>query len=431
MLGKIALSALLVTTFTIGFAQRSSLMIRNRHVTTVKGLFTAKFVGKRSHDGKEQSQIIVTLSRADLPEFETTDPASPDSWWLWKGSQNRDGVVHPYPDALPDHPTSVSAPKVGNDFVLNVDANQLGLHEGDGLLVMWAGKRRSIRIDDPVVLNEQGLNLHVNRPAPVETFAIGGISVAPHEQLEDGSSKFVVHATLNYDKPDVNAGLIGARLHFVSINVLSTAKTDKSAYFSAILLAEKVRKLDDVFVTVPLSPFVKLDSSESFNNQSWSVGIVSKVRVRGTRFGMGESVNASRDASLYLVPLQFQDRYRREGPIPDWDTRSNVLVSSATLMWEPIFLWTAKDVPDIDKDYSLHFGGNLWYFPDRSSAPGIGAKRTESRADVELQIPFSKIGLQKRIPFPVRLSVAFGTGAVPSSGYLRTTTINFGVKAAF
>ena len=431
MLGKIILTATLIATFATSFGQRTPITIRNKHVTTVKGLFTAKFVGKRSHDGKELSQVIVTLTRANLPEFETAEPASADSWWLWKGSQDRDGVVHPYPDALPDHPTSVSAPKVGNDFVLSVDANQLGLQEGDSLLVMWAGTRRSIRIDEPVVLNEQGLNLHVNRPNPVETFAVGGISVAPHEQLEDGSSKFVVHASLTYDKPDVNGGLIGAQLHFVSINVLSTSRTDKSAYFSGTLLAEKVRKLDDIFVTIPLSPFVKLDSSESFNSQSWSVGIVSHVRVRGTRFGMGESVNSFRDANLYLVPIQFQDRYRRVGPIPDWDTRSNVLVSSANLIWEPIFLWTSKDVPDIDKDYSLHLGGNFWYFPDRSSAPGVGAKRTESRGDVELQIPFSKFGLQKRIPIPLRLSVAFGSGAVPSSGYLHATTINFGVKAAF
>ncbi|MDR3688970.1 MAG: hypothetical protein P4L46_06290, partial [Fimbriimonas sp.] len=104
---------------------------------------------------------------------------------------------------------------------------------------------------------------------------------------------------------------------------------------------------------------------------------------------------------------------------------------SANILWEPIFLGSSKDVPDINSDYSLHLGGNLWYFPDRGSAPGVETRRFDSRADIELQIPLVKLRLQKRIPIPMRLTVAFGTGAVPSDGYVHATTLNFGVKATF
>lgn|GEM_PF-1774416 len=406
-------------------------MVRGKRIVTAKGLYSAKYVGRRKHDGREESEVIVTVNRTELNDIVMSNPADADSWWVWKAAQNGAGFVTPAEKALPDHPVHVSASRSGNDYVLSIDPNLMGLKDGDPLIVLVAGSRHTVAMDEPVVLNEQGLNLKAVRPPAVEALAVGGLSLAPNEQMEDGTRRFALHASLNYDKPEVNGGPIGARLHFISQNVLSTANTDKSAYFSGMLLAEKIRVLDDIFHTIPLAPFVRADASESFGNESWSVGIAAKIRLRGTRFGMGETIDSSRDAVLYLVPLQFQDRFRRTSGIPAWDTKANVLVSSATLLWEPIFLGSSKDVPDIDKDYSLHIGGNVWYFPDRGTAPGTEAKKVESRADIELQIPFEKLHLQKRIPIPMRLSVALGTGAVPSNGYEKTTSITVGVKTTF
>ena len=428
--GRILLLLSVLTVAGSSYGQRSPL-VRNKRVVTVKGLYTARYIGRRRHDGKEQSEIIVSVNRTEVNNYAMANPADADTWWIWKGTQNPAGLITPAEKALPDHPVHVSASKTGNDYALTIDPNLMGLKDGDPVLVLAAGSQHSVAMDDSVVLNEQGLNLKAIRPPVVDALAVGGLSLAPNEQLEDGSHRFAVHASLNYDKPNIHAGPLGANLHFISQNVLSTANTDKSAYFSGLLLAEKIRILDDIFRTVPLAPFIRADASESFGNESWSVGIAAKIRLRGTRFGMGDTIDSSRDAVLYLVPIQFQDRFRRTSGIPAWDTKANVLVSSATLVWEPIFLGSSKDVPDIDKDYSLHIGGNVWYFPDRGTAPGIDPKKVESRADIELQIPFEKLHLQQRIPIPMRLSVALGTGAVPSNGYEKTTSITVGVKTTF
>ena len=411
--------------------QVNPLTIKGRPIVTVSGVLSAHFNARRMKDGKELSQVVVTLNRSNLNQIDLDDVTDGGSWWLWKGTQDSSGNVKPATKAIPDHPIKVAKSKTGDTITLDIDAQIMGLANGDSLLVFLTAKSQDPTDSQPIAITERGLSMTVSRPPAIDSITVTGLAFVPNEQLENGTSELVVHSTLTYDRPDLHANLDWTRLHFYSTNVLSTAATDESAYFSGTLLAEKIRRLDDIFQTIPLSPFVRLDSSESFQNQSASIGIVGKVRLRGTRFGMGEDIDSSRDAMLYLIPIQFQDRFHRSGYVAPWDTRANILVSSANFLWEPIFLWSPRQVPDINKDYSLHLSGNIWYFPDRDSAPGVEVKRFESRADVEIQIPFVKLRIQKPIPIPLRLTVAIGTGAVPSNGYVQTTSVSLGVKTSF
>ncbi|MDR3689249.1 MAG: hypothetical protein P4L46_07720, partial [Fimbriimonas sp.] len=366
------LSVLLLVVAAAAFGRQDGLqMVRGKEVVTVHGVFNAHYIGKRTREGKESSQVVVSLTRSELRGYDLSDPKDAGNWWLLKGAQNNQGTLSPYPKALPNHPAKVSTTKTVDVYTLDVDPQALGLVDGDSLLVFIAARRSGALDNEAVVLNEMGLNMVVTRPAETDSITVGGLSVAPNAQLENGSTAFVVHATLTYDQPDVRAQLGWARLHFISTNVLSTQTEDENAYFSGMLLAEKIKQLEQLLPSFPLSPFVRMDTSESFHNQSANFGVIGKVRLRGTRFGMGDTFDSVKDAMLYFVPIQFQDRYHRTGYIAPWDTRANILVSSANILWEPIFLGSSKDVPDINSDYSLHLGGNLWYFPDRGSAPGV------------------------------------------------------------
>jgi hypothetical protein len=405
--------------------------IAGRQIVTTNNFISAKFSAARLHTGEVSCEISVDIHTADLKGIVADDPTKVESWWILKGSQDSSGVIHPYQRAQAHHAGSLQVANNGDLVKLHFDADQFGLHNGDHLVVLLTAFRIGRTGSEDIVLNERGLNLNVVIAAPIQTVILGGFAVAPNEGLENGQTQNALHASLTIDDPYLARMGGETHLHLLLDNLISTASTDSLAYLSGALYVEKIKFMKDALPTMPLSPFAGILASESLQNQSWSSGFLANVRLRGTQFGSGKSFNAAHDAMLIFTPIEYQDWYHRSYNVDPYLQRPDLLLSSARVRWEPIYLFSQKEVPNIDRDYSLHLSGAVWYFFQRQIADGISSAPVASRIDLELQIPFVKLRVQKRLNFPARLSIAVGNGAVPSNGYISSSSFNLGIKGSF
>jgi len=416
---------------SLACAQDSAASLKGRPILNVDGLFSATHRGIRRVSGEEVCQVVITVDQCDLTGILPENVAEADSWWLWRGSQDPDGAIHPKERALPHHPIHASLAK-NKAVVLDVDPVSMGLHNGDRLLVFLQAERVATDGVEQIVLNDRGLNLTVIRPKEANSYQLRGFSYSPDEELEDGRSVPAVHFGASLDVPNVSVNSYNSvRYHLAVDGLASTAPTDLGANTSATVYVEKLPALDRLSTNLHLAPFVGLESSESLNDQAWIIGIQAITRIRGTEFGAGTAFNSVRDAMLVIDPIEYQDWYRRTELNDILLIHPDFLVTLATVRWEPIFLFSRKEVPDIDEDYSLHLGAAGWYFLKTELQTGRGQMHTVGRFDIELQVPFVHLGLQKLIPFKARLTLAIGSGAVPGDGYVSVTSYSIGVKTSF
>src|ERR1019366_2495849 len=132
--------ALLFGTAAMPHAQDGVVTLRKRPILTVDKLFSATHQGTRRQSGREVSQIVVSFQPSDLSGVTLANVAVADSWWLWKGEQDSNGVIHPVFHALPHHPIRASAGK-NNHITLEMNPDRLGLHRGDRLLLFLEAYR--------------------------------------------------------------------------------------------------------------------------------------------------------------------------------------------------------------------------------------------------------------------------------------------------
>ena len=412
-------------------AQGGVVALGKRPILNFDKVFIATHDGPRRYSYREVSQIDVTMLVSDLLDIQLADVREADSWWIWKGRQDASGVIKPDLNALPLHPIHAAVLK-NKHILLDLDPDRQGLKNGDHILLFLSGLRDNASGSKRVVVNQRGLNLTVVRREPTDSSTAGGLAYAPNEERENGMTQAAVHAEVLFDAPNVGRLPPGEpRFHVVVDSLLSTLPTDNSANISATVFAERLPAVDGLFKTFKLSPFAGFESSESFQNQAWSTGLQATVRIRGTAFGTGSIFNSVRDACLVFVPIEYQDWFRTSTADDLLYLHPDILLTSAVVRWEPIFLFSRREVPDVETDCSLHLGLGMWRFLTRASEPGPAPRATVSRFDIELQIPLEKLGIQRWVPFRARLTLDYGTGAVPENGYLSTASFSIGFKTSF
>ena len=421
----------LVGTECYAGAQSGVVSLKGRPILNFGKVFTATHDGPRRYSYREVSQIDVMMLVSDLQDVQLSDVRDADSWWIWKGSQDASGVIKPDLNALPLHPIHAAISK-NKHILLDLDPDRQGLKNGDHLMLFLSGLRDNASGSERVVVNQRGLNLTVVRREPTDSSTAGGVAYAPKEERENGMTQAAVHAEVLFDAPNVGGLPIGEpRFHVVVDSLLSTLPTDLSANISATVYAERLPAVDGLFKTFRLSPFAGFESSESFQNQAWSTGLQATVRIRGTAFGTGTIFNSVRDACLVFVPIEYQDWFRTSTADDLLYLHPDILLTSAVVRWEPIFLFSHREVPDVETDYSLHLGLGMWRLLTRASEPGPAPSETVARFDIELQIPLEKLGIQRWLPIKARLALDYGAGAVPEDGYLSTASFSVGFKTSF